>query len=130
MKARPMDSDGIIGVVSGAILVGILSAIYFAYRRRRRTKRLLIMELLKGYFQGDMPADKLAKRTREIAGRHFMRSAELYSLVITAFQGAMAVIPTDQTDFLENEMKLVQLLAALRTEFGLTPYYHAERVPM
>lgn len=125
-----MESGTIIGIVLGAVLVGILLAIYFAYRRRRHIKRLLIMELLKGYFQGDMPADELAKRIRETAGQHFMRSAELHSLVIAAFQGAMAAIPTHRAPLLENEMKLVRLLAALRKEFGLTPYYHAARVSM
>lgn len=125
-----MDSDTIIGIVLGAVLIGILLAIYFAYRHRRYTRRLLIMELLDGYFQGGMPPDELAKRMREIAGQHFMRSAELHWLVTTAFQGAMAAMPTQQASFLENKMKLVRLLAALRKEFGLTPYYHAERVPM
>jgi hypothetical protein len=126
-----MVSDTIIGIVLGAVLIGILLTIYFAYRRRRYTKRLLIMGLLKRYFQGDMPADELAKRIREIAGQHFMRSAELHSLVITAFQGAMAaMLPHQEAAFLENRMKLARLLGALRIEFGLTPYYHAERVPM
>lgn len=125
-----MNSDTIIGIVLAAVLIGILLAIYFAYWRRRYTIRLLIMELLKGYFQGDMPADELAKRIREIAGPHFMRSAELHSLVTTAFQGAMGAMPTHQAALLENKMKLVRLLGALRIEFGLTPYYHPERAPM
>ena len=68
-----MDSDTFSGIVWGAVLVVILVSIYFArYRRRRSTKRALIAELLKKYFQGDMPPDQLGKRTREIAGRHFI----------------------------------------------------------
>jgi O-antigen/teichoic acid export membrane protein len=55
-----MDIDTFSSIVWGAVLVGVLISIYFARRRRwRRTKRLLILELLKAYFQSGMPADQL-----------------------------------------------------------------------
>jgi len=122
-----MDSDTIIWIVWGAVLVGILISIYFTYRRRRlHTKRQLMMELLKGYFQGDMPADQLGQRTREIADHHFMQSAEFYSLAIAVFQGAVDAKLEYQAHSKEDERKLLSLLAALKKEFGLTDLYQIE----
>jgi hypothetical protein len=122
-----MDSDTFSGIVWGAVLVGILVSIGFAhYRRRRNTKRALIAELLKQYFQGDMPPDQLSKRTREIADRHFMGSAELYSLVIAAFQGSVDATLARQAHSEEDEKRSLRLLAALKKEFGLTDRYQVE----
>ena len=43
-----MDSDTFSSVIGGAVFVGILLSIYYAYRcRRRSAERLLIRELLK-----------------------------------------------------------------------------------
>jgi hypothetical protein len=110
-------------VVGAAVLVAILISFYFVYQRSRRTKRRLVMERLEGYFQGDVPADQLGKRIREIAGRHFVRDAELYSLVIAAFQGAVDARPHHKTLSEQDEKKLLSLLAALKKEFGLTDLY-------
>jgi len=122
-----MDSDTFSSIVWGAVLVGILMSICFAhYRRRRSAKRALIVELLKQYFQGDMPPDQLGKRTRETADRHFMGSAELYSLVIAAFQGTVDAMLARQAHSKEDEKKLLRLLAALKKEFGLTDRYQTE----
>jgi hypothetical protein len=122
-----MGGDTIIWIVWGAFLVGILISIYFAYRRRRlHTKRQLVMELLKEYFQGDMPADQLGQRTREIADQHFLHSAEFYSLAIAAFQGAVDAKLASQAHSKEDESKLLSLLAALKKEFGLTDLYQIE----
>jgi hypothetical protein len=90
-------------IVGAAVLVAILISFYLVYQRSRRTRRRLVMERLEGYFQGDVPAEQLGKRIREIAGRHFVRDTELYSLVIAAFQGAVDARP-DQT--LSDEKKL------------------------
>jgi hypothetical protein len=122
-----MDGDAIIRIVWGAFLVGILISIYFAHRRRRlRTKRLLMMELLKRYFQGDIPVDQLGQRTREIADHHFIHSPEFYSLAIAAFQGAVDAKLAHQAHSKEDERKLLSLLAALKKEFGLTDLYQIE----
>ena len=122
-----MDSDTFSSIVWGAALVGIFISIYFARRRRwRRTNRPLIMELLKRYFQGDMPADQLGKRTREITDHHFMQDDELHSLAIAAFQRAVDANFTSQSDYREGERKLLGLLAALKYEFGLTDLYQIE----
>lgn len=122
-----MDGDTIISIVWGACFVGILLYIYLAHRRRRlRAKRLMMMEFLKGYFQGDIPADQLSQRIRETVDRHFIRGAEFYSLAIAAFQGAVDARLRRQAYSKEDERKLLGLLAALKKEFGLTDRYQIE----
>jgi hypothetical protein len=122
-----MDNDTFSSIVWGAALVGIFISIYFARRRRaRRTSRLLIMELLKRYFQGDMPADQLGKRTREIADHHFMQNEEFHSLAVAAFHRAVDADFTTQPESRDGERKLLGLFAALKYEFGLTDLYQIE----
>jgi hypothetical protein len=122
-----MDSDTIIGIVRAALLAGILLFIYFAYRHRRlRAKRLMMMDLLKQYFQGDVPADQLGPRSRKIAGRHFLQSSEFYSLAVAAFQGAADAELASERHSKEGERKLMGLLAALKNEFGLPDRYQIE----
>lgn len=121
-----MDADAFGNIVGAAVLGGILISIYLVYRRHRRSKWLLVTELLKGYFQGDMPADQLVRRTREITGRYFMPDAELYALVIAAFQGAVDARLAGQAPSKEGERKLLSLLAALKKEFGLPDLYRIE----
>lgn len=82
-----MDSDTIISIVRVAVLAGILVFIYLAYRHRRlHAKRAMMIDLLKRYFEGGVPADQLGPRTQEIASRRFMQSSEFYSLAVAAFQ--------------------------------------------
>jgi hypothetical protein len=122
-----MDSDVLSIIVGGAVLVAILIVISFIhYRRRRSIKMARIMELLNRYYQGDLPLDQLGKRTREIANRHFMRSAELYSLVIAGFQDTVDAMLARQVRSKEDERKLLSLLAALKKEFGLTDRYRID----
>ena len=83
------------------------------------------MERLEGYFQGDVPADQLGKRIREIAGHRFMRGTELYSLVIAAFQGAVDA-RLGHTLSEQDKKKLLSLLAVLKKEFGLPDFYRIE----
>ncbi len=105
-----MDIDIFGSVVGAAVLVGILISIYFVYQRSCRTMRRLVRERLEGYFQGDMPADQLGKRIREIAGRHFIQGTELYSLVIAAFQGAVDARLSHKTLSEQDEKKIVELV--------------------
>ena len=122
-----MDSDTFSSVIGGAVFVGILLSIYYAYRcRRRSAERLLIRELLKRYFEGGMLPDQLAKRTGEIAGHFLTRNAELYSLVIAAFQSAVDEKRARQAYSKEDERKLLSLLAASKREFALTDRYQIE----
>ncbi len=122
-----MHSDTIISVAQGVLLVGIVVFIYFAYQhRRRRSKRQMMTDLLKRYFAGDVPADQLHPRTREIANRRFMQSPEFYSLAVAAFQGAADATLGHEGHSKEDERKLLKLLAALKKEFGLTDRYQIE----
>jgi hypothetical protein len=126
-ESGPMNLDTLSSIVAGAVLVAILVTGFSVYwLRRRRTKRLLILELLKEYFQGGMPSDQLDKRIREIAGRHFTRDAELYSLVIAAFQRAVEAKLVHQAHSKEDEIKLLSSLATLKKEFGLPDRYQIE----
>ena len=84
------------------------------------------MELLKGYFHGDMPADQVGRQARELASPHFLNSAEFYSLAVAAFQSVADAKLTFQPNSKEDESKLVRMLAALKSEFGLTDRYKIE----
>ena len=78
-----MDGDTIMYIVWGVALLGILISIFLAYwSRRLRTKRLQLTDLFNGYFRGDVPADQLGVRARQIASRHFMGSAEFFSSAV------------------------------------------------
>jgi hypothetical protein len=119
-----MDIETFSSIVWTAALVGAGISIYLARRHRRlRIERLLILELLKGYFQGDMPADQLGRRTREITGRRFMQSTEFHSLAVAAFQRAIDAKLADQSHSREDDRKLLGLFAALKNEFGLTDFF-------
>ena len=52
-----------------------------------------------------------------------MRGAELYSLVIAAFQSAVDARLGHKALSEQDEKKLLSLLAALKKEFGLTDFY-------
>ena len=122
-----MDLETFSSIVWTAALVGAVISIYLAGRHRRlRIKRLLILELLKGYFQGEVSADQLGQRTREIAGRGFIRSAEFHSLAVAAFQRAIDAKVADKSHSGEDERKLMGLFAALKNEFGLTDLFQVE----
>jgi hypothetical protein len=54
-----------------------------------RIKRLVILEPLKGYFQGNMAANQLGQRARELTNRGFMQSTEFHSLAVIAYQRAI-----------------------------------------
>jgi hypothetical protein len=122
-----MDSDTIVLIVAGAVLAGVLLSIYFAYwRRRMRRTSLRMAEHFKRYFHGDLRIDQLGRQVREIASRHFLRSAEFYSLAIGAFQGAVDTTLAHPAASKEAERKLLGLLAALKREFGLTDRYQID----
>lgn len=122
-----MEDDRIIYIVWGVLLLGIFLSILLAYRSRRlRAKRLLLMELFSGYFRGDLPADQVGQRVRQIASRHFTGSAEFFSLAIAAFQNAVDAKLSHQPLSEERQKKLMGLLAALKNEFGLTERYQIE----
>ena len=122
-----MDNDIFSSIVWAAALLGILISFCLAqWRRRQRTKRLQMKDLLKAYFQNDMPANELRSRIRKIGNYYFNRSTELFALVIAAFQGAVDEKLAHQENFKESERKLLSQLAALKKELGLTDLYQIE----
>jgi hypothetical protein len=122
-----MTGDIIMYLVWAVVLLGILIWLFVAYwSRRLHTKRVLLTNLFNGYFRGDVPADQLGQRTRQIASRHFMGSGEFYSLVVAAFQHAVDAGRAHQPHPEEQHKKLLRLLAALKNEFGLTDRYLIE----
>jgi hypothetical protein len=124
---RNMDSDTIILIVAGAVLAGVLLLMFVAYwRRRLRRKRLGMTEQFKQYFHGEMPVDQLGRQIRQMASRHFLGSAEFYSLATSAFQRAVDTRPAHPASSQEAERRLLGLLAALKREFGLTDRYQIE----
>ena len=122
-----MKIDTITLIISGVLLAAALVFLFVGHmRRRHHLKRRLLMDLLKSYFKGDVPAKELRRRTREIASQHFTRSNEFYSFVISAFQSAIDAAHTQQTIPNKDERKLLSAMAALKREFGLTDLYQVE----
>ena len=55
-----MKIDTITLIISGALLAAALVFLFVGHmRRRHHLKRLLLMDLLKSYFKGDVPAKEL-----------------------------------------------------------------------
>ena len=108
-----------------AVLAAGSAAVYFLWNCRRRAKRLT-MELLKGYFQGDIDARQFARRMRESGDYGFTGGAEFYALVTRAFQRAADAQLARHSHTQEVESKLLRSLAALKEEFGLPDCYRTE----
>ena len=122
-----MDGDTIMYIVWGVLLFGILISILVTYwSRRLRAKRLLLMDLFTGYFRGEVSAEQLGQRARQVASRHFTGSDEFFSLAIAAFQGAVDDRLAHQPRSKEQQQKLLRMLATLKNEFGLTDRYLIE----
>jgi hypothetical protein len=86
----------------------------------------LVMDLLRDYFKGDMPAPQLGQRTWQIASQHFTGSEEFYALVVSAFQGAVDAALAAHAHTKQSERKLLNAMASLKQEFGLTDRYWIE----
>jgi hypothetical protein len=122
-----MKNDTITLIISAVLLAAALIVLFASHlRRRNHLKRQLVMDLLKSYFKGDMPANQLGRRAREIVSEHFTYSDEFYSLVVSAFQTAVDATFTQQPRPERAETKLLSAMAALKREFGLTDRYQVE----
>jgi|SRR5271157_644138 len=119
-----MERVTVVIIVLAILAVGG-AAIYFLWNRRRRAKRLT-MELLKGYFQGDIDARQFARHLRESGDYGFTGSAEFYALMTGAFQRAADAQLAHHPHTTEDESKLLRSLAALKEEFGLPDLYRIE----
>jgi hypothetical protein len=122
-----MDNETFSYIVWTAVLVGAVLLVYLErHYHRLRIERLQVLEVLKHYFQGDMPADEVGRRMRAITGRGFVRSTEFHSLAVTAFQRAIDAKLADRSHSGEDERKLMGLFAALKNQFGLTDRFQIE----
>jgi hypothetical protein len=119
-----MDRVTVVIIVLAVVAVGS-TAVYFLWNRRRRAKRLT-MELLKGYFQGDIDARQFARRMRESGDYGFTGGAEFYALVTGAFQRAADAQLARHPHTVEDQNKLLRSLAALKEELGLPDLYRIE----
>ena len=86
----------------------------------------LTIELLNGYFQGDIDARQFARRLRELGEYGFTGGSEFYALMTAAFQRAAAVRLALHQHTLGDESKLLRSLAALKGELGLPDLYRIE----
>ena len=116
-----MDRVTVVIIVLAVLAVGS-AAVYLLWNRRRRAKRLT-MELLNGYFQGDIDARQFARRMRESGDYGFTGDAEFYALVTAAFQRAADAQLAHHPHTKEDESKLLRSSAALKEELGLPDLY-------
>jgi len=122
-----MANDAVTLIISAALLAAALLVLFVGHlRRRNHLKRQLVMDLLKSYFKGDVPANQLGRRTREIVSEHYTYSNEFSSLVVSAFQTAVDANFGLQPHTEQAERKLLSTMAALKHEFGLTDRYQVE----
>jgi hypothetical protein len=119
-----MDRVTVVIIVLAVLAVGS-AAVYLLWNRRRRAKRLT-MELLNGYFQGDIDARQFARRMRESGDYGFTGDAEFYALVTAAFQRAADAQLAHHPHTKEDESKLLRSSAALKEELGLPDLYRTE----
>jgi hypothetical protein len=119
-----MDRVTVVMIVLAVLVIGS-AAVYFLRNRQRRARQLT-MELLKGYFQGDIDARQFARRLRESGDYGFTGSAEFHALVTAAFQRAAEAKLAHRPHPVEDENKLLRSLAALKEEFGLPDLYRTE----
>jgi hypothetical protein len=119
-----MDRVTVVIIVLAVLAVGG-AAVYFRWNRRRRTKRLT-MELLNGYFQGDIDARQFPRRMRESGDYGFTGAADFYALVTGAFQRAANAQLAHRPYTVEDQNKLLRSLATLKEEFGLPDLYRIE----
>jgi hypothetical protein len=122
-----MTNDAVTLIISAALLAAALLVLFVGHlRRRNHLKRQLVMDLLKSYFKGEVPANQLGRRRREIVSEHYTYSNEFYSLVVSAFQTAVDASFSQQPRTEHAERKLLSAMATLKHEFGLTDRYQVE----
>jgi hypothetical protein len=115
-------------MIGGAatLLAAAVIAVWWVRRRSQIGTRRLVKALLAEYFNGDMPADRLGRRSREIAGSHFLASPEFQAMAWAAFQGAADADAAVRPHAKDVPERLVKALGELKTEFGLPDRYRSE----
>jgi hypothetical protein len=113
---------------AGAVaLIAVFLIVCFAIQRLRlrKTKRL-IGEFLADYFNDGLPLEQLSRGARDVASWRFIGSSECQALVQSAFQRAAEAKLAGKAHSLEVEKRLLTMLAAVRSEFGLPERYQNE----
>jgi len=106
------------------VAAALLSA-YLVWRHRRNRAKLLIGEILEGYFEEQVTVEQVGERARQIASRNFLGGPECFALTHSAFQqAAEAALAHGYSR--EIEQRLLSLSAAVKSEFGLPERYRIE----
>ena len=112
-------------VFVAAIVVAALLCLYVVWRHRRNRRKRLIGQLLKDCFEGRVAVEHVGPRALEITARRFLGGPEFFAMTHSAFQQA-AEAKLAGGYSLEVEQRLLRLLAALKSEFGLPDRYLSE----
>jgi len=112
-------------VLVTALVAAVLLCLCVIWRRRRNRTKRLIGDLLKEYFEGRMAIEHVGQRGRKVTSHRFLGGPEFFALTHAAFQhGADAKLAQGYSR--EVEQRLLSLLAALKSEFGLPERYRIE----
>src|SRR6516225_3020809 len=111
--------------VAALVLVFLIAA-YVVRRLSVRKAERRMSEIVTAYFNGDLPLDELARRSRERASWSFIGGPQCQALVQAAFQRAAETKLAGAAASLDVEKKLLNALADLKSEFGLPERYKSE----
>jgi hypothetical protein len=120
-----MDRLTIFGIACGAC-AAVVIVVYLVDRRRQLRVRREMRSLLNEYFDEKIPVEQLGRRARELAGHRFTAGNEFFSEAVSAFQRGADEKIAARAHTIQDENKLLRLLAALKNEFGLTDRYRIE----
>ncbi len=120
-----MDSLAIFGIACAAF-AAVVIIVYFVNCRRQLRVRHEMRSLLDEYFEEKIAVERLGRQARELAGRRFTAGNEFFSEAVSAFQRAADEKIAAPTYTIQDENKLLRMLAALKNEFGLTDRYRIE----
>jgi len=111
--------------VAALVLVFLIAA-YVVRRLSVRKAERRMSEIVTAYFNGDLPLDELARRSRELASWSFIGGPQCQALVQAAFQRAAETKLAGAAASQDVEKKLLNALADLKSEFGLPERYKSE----
>ena len=118
--------DERIAIGAAALILVFLIAAYVVHRLSVRKAERGMSEIVTGYFNGDLPLEEPARRSRELASRDFVGGAQCQALVQAAFHRATETKLAGAGASLDVEKKHLKALADLKSEFGLPERYQSE----
>jgi hypothetical protein len=119
-----MDERSVV-IAGAALIVALLVVGYFIRWLRLRESKRRMGECLAGYFNGDLPLDRLAELAPEIASRRFIGSPSAKPSSRRRFIALEAKL-FGNAHSLEIEKQLLAALADVKSEFGLPDRYRNE----